>query len=298
MKHLRQFLPFYLMVLATFPFAVLPYRAALRVGDALGLLIYAFWRSRRKVALENLNSAVGRNAILLGTDPRSVIRQNFRNLGRFLIEVVKIYYGFGDSIFRNVELHGAENFRRAHEKGKGVIFITGHCGNWELMAVYVSMNLTRVKIVARKQDNRYINRFIERTREKYGNLVIYKEGALKKLLSSLKKGEAVGILMDQSVIRTEGIVVPFLGKDAYAMKTPAILARKTGTPVVPVFIRRTGNGHHRIEIGEEIPLDISADSEAALRQDTINFIKPIEEYVKKYPSDWLWIHRRWKRIKD
>ena len=298
MKHLRQFLPFSLMVLATFPFAVLPYRAALRVGDALGLLIYAFWRSRRKVALENLNSAVGRNAILLGTDPRSVIRQNFRNLGRFLIEVVKIYYGFGDSIFRNVELHGAENFRRAHEKGKGVIFITGHCGNWELMAVYVSMNLTRVKIVARKQDNRYINRFIERTREKYGNLVIYKEGALKKLLSSLKKGEAIGILMDQSVIRTEGIVVPFLGKDAHAMKTPAILARKTGTPVVPVFIRRTGNGHHRIEIGEEIPLDISADSEAALRQDTINFIKPIEEYVKKYPSDWLWIHRRWKRIKD
>jgi len=298
MKHLRQFLPFSLMVLATFPFAVLPYRAALRVGDALGLLIYAFWRSRRKVALENLNSAVGRNAILLGTDPRSVIRQNFRNLGRFLIEVVKIYYGFGDSIFRNVELHGAENFRRAHEKGKGVIFITGHCGNWELMAVYVSMNLTRVKIVARKQDNRYINRFIERTREKYGNLVIYKEGALKKLLSSLKKGEAVGILMDQSVIRTEGIVVPFLGKDAYAMKTPAILARKTGTPVVPVFIRRTGNGHHLIEIGEEIPLAVSADSEAALRQDTINFMKPIEEYIKKYPSDWLWIHRRWKRIKD
>jgi KDO2-lipid IV(A) lauroyltransferase len=298
MKQLRQFLPFLLMVLATFPFAVLPYRTALRVGDALGLLIYALWRSRRKVALENLNSAVGRNAILLGTDPRSVIRQNFRNLGRFLIEVVKIYYGFGDSIFRNVELHGTENFRRAHEKGKGVIFITGHCGNWELMAVYVSMNLTRVKIVARKQDNRYINRFIERTREKYGNLVIYKEGALKKLLSSLKKGEAVGILMDQSVIRTEGIVVPFLGTDAYAMKTPAILARKTGTPVVPVFIRRTGNGHHRIEIGEEIPLAVSTDSEAALRQDTINFMKPIEEYIKKYPSDWLWIHRRWKRIKD
>jgi KDO2-lipid IV(A) lauroyltransferase len=298
MKQLRQFLPFLLMVLATFPFAVLPYRTALRVGDALGLLIYALWRSRRKVALENLNSAVGRNAILLGTDPRSVIRQNFRNLGRFLIEVVKIYYGFGDSIFRNVELHGTENFRRAHEKGKGVIFITGHCGNWELMAVYLSMNLTSTKVVARKQDNAFINRFIERTREKYGNLVIYKEGALKKLLSSLKKGEAVGILMDQSVIRTEGIVVPFLGKDAYAMKTPAILARKTGTPVVPLFIRRTGNGHHLIEIGEEIPLDASADSEAALRQDTINFLRPIEEFIKQYPADWLWIHRRWKRIKD
>jgi KDO2-lipid IV(A) lauroyltransferase len=104
--------------------------------------------------------------------------------------------------------------------------------------------------------------------------------------------------MDQSVIRAEGIVVPFLGKNAYAMKTPAILARKTGTPVVPLFIRRMENGHHVIEIGEEIPLAVSADSEAALRQDTINFIKPIEEYIKKYPSDWLWIHRRWKRIKE
>lgn len=298
MKRLRQFFSFAVLMVSMFPLAVLPYPIALKVGDVLGLLIYIFWSSRRRIALENLQGAVERSAIVLDTEPRSLIRQNFRNFGRSLIEVVKIYYGFGDSIFRNVELHGAENFRRAHEKGKGVICITGHCGNWELMAIYASMEIAKMKVVARKQANPYINRFIERTREKYGNHIIYKEGALKKMLSALKKEELIGILMDQSAIRSEGIVVPFLGKNAYTMKTPALIARKTGTPVVPVFIRRTGNGHHLIEIGEEIPLDASADSEAALTRDTINFLRPIEEFIRQYPAEWLWIHRKWKRIKE
>ena len=297
MKRLRQFLSFAVLMVSMFPLAALPYPIALKVGDVLGLLIYIFWSSRRRIALENLQGAVERGAIVLDTDPRSVIRQNFRNIGRSLIEVLKIYYGFGDSIFRNVELHGAENFRKAHKKGKGVIFISGHCGNWELMAIYASMKIAKSKVVARRQDNPYINRFIERTREKYGNHIIYKEGALKKMLSALKKGELIGILMDQSVISSEGVVVPFLGKNAYTMKTPALIARKAGIPIVPVFIRRTGRGHI-IEVGAEIPLDASDDSKTALMRDTINFLRPIEEFIRQYPADWLWIHRRWKRIKE
>ena len=296
MKRLRQFLAFSLLVLVTFPLAVLPYRLSLMVGDVLGLLIFAFWGSRRSIALDNLRGAVERGAITLQEDPRLVICRNFRNLGRFLLEVIKIYYGFGNAIFKKIEMRGVENFRQAEQRGKGVMLITGHCGNWELMAVYLSMNLARVQVVARRQDNVYINRFIEKTREKYGNSVIYKEGALRRILSALKKNEVVGILMDQSVIRSEGIIIHFLGKNAYAMKTPAVIARKTGTPVVPIFIRRTGEGHI-IEIGPEIPLDPSSDSETALLNDTVNFSRPIEEFIKQYPADWLWIHRRWKRIK-
>ncbi len=297
MKRLRQIFPFLLLVASTFPFAILPYRAALRTGDLLGLLAYVFWSSRRKIALDNLQGAAERGALVLGTDSRSVIRQNFRNLGRSFIEVVKIYYGLGESVFRHVEVKGEENYRKAMQKGKGILCITAHCGNWELLAVYVSMKIAKITIVARKQDNPYLNRFIERTREKYGNHTIYKEGALKKILSSLKKGEVIGILMDQSVIRSEGVIVPFLGKNAYAMKTPAILARKTGTPVVPAFIRRTANGH-LVEIGEEIQLDASRDGDEAIVKDTMNFLRPIEDFVRQHPADWLWIHRRWKRIKD
>jgi KDO2-lipid IV(A) lauroyltransferase len=297
MRRLLQLIPFVLLVVITFPFALLPYRVALQVGNGVGLLIYLLWGSRRKIALENLRSALDRGAITLVSDPRSVIRQNFANLGKSLIELIKIYYGFGDSVFRTVELKGAENFRKAQKRGKGVISITGHCGNWELMGIYMSVNLGEISVVARRQNNFYINSFIERTRERFGNSVIYKEGALRKILSALKKKETVGILMDQSVIRSEGLIIHFLGRNAYAMKTPAIIARKTGTPVVPAFIRRTERGHV-IEIGEEIPLDTSADSDAALFNDTVNFSRTIEDFIRQYPADWLWIHRRWKRIKE
>jgi len=297
MKRLHQFILFAILVLVTFPFAILPLRLAHCVGDALGLLIYTLWRSRRNIALDNIRSAVERGALTLTEDPRAVIRRNFRNLGRLLLEVVKIYYGMGGSIFRTVELRGIENFTKAQGRGRGVICITGHCGNWELMAVYLSMTIGRASIIARRQNNVYLNRFIERTREKYGNHIIYKQGALKHILSALKNKEAVAILMDQSVLKSEGIIIHFLGANAYTMKTPALIARKTGAAVVPLFIRRTEKGHI-IEIQEEIPLAVAEDGDTALLHDTINFSKPVEEYIKKYPSDWLWIHRRWKRVKE
>lgn len=297
MKRLRQFAPFALLVFVTFPFALLPYRLSLRLGDFLGMLIYLLWGSRRAIALDNLRGAVERGAITLSEDPHAVIRRNFRNLGKFIIEVNKIYHGFAAPIFSTVELVGAENFRKARQKGKGVLLITGHCGNWELMAVYLSMTVERASIIVRKQNNEYLNRFIERTRAKYGNRIIYKKGALKQILTSLRKKETVALLMDQSVTRPESLIIHFLGKNAYTLKAPAVIARKTGAAVVPLFIRRTERGHI-IEIQPEIPLDASEDNDTALLQNTINFSRPIEEYIKKYPSDWLWIHRRWKRIKD
>lgn len=293
----RQLLVFVLFILVTFPFAVLPLKLALCIGDAFGHLIYLFWGSRRNIALDNIRSAVERGAVTLTEDPGAVIRQNFRNFGKFIIEDIKIYYGFAGSLFRSIEVRGTENFTRAHEKGKGVMLITGHCGNWDLMAVYLSMVLTRAKIIARKQNNEFINRFIVRTREKYGNDIIYKQGALKQVLTALKKNETVAMLIDQSVIKAEGIIIHFLGKNAYAMKTPALIARKTGAAVVPLFISRTEKGH-LIEIQQEIPLVAEEDSDAALLHDTINFSRPIEDYIRSHPSEWLWIHRRWKRVKE
>ena len=297
MKRLRQLLLFAALVAALLPVAVLPYRIALAFGDLIGLLAYTCWKSRRTIALENLRRAAERGAILLDRDPESVIRRNFRNFGRSLIEVVKIYFGLGDRVLNSVEVRGEENLRRAQEKGRGVLLITGHCGNWELLALYASVHLIKMNIIARRQDNEFVNGFIEKTRKKYGNDVIYKEGALRHVVTSLKKHEAVAMLIDQSVIRSEGIIVPFLGRNAYAMRTPALIARKTGAPVVPGFIRRTEKGHV-IEIGAEIPLAPLDASGSALMKDTTSFLRPVEDFIKKYPDEWLWIHRRWKRIKE
>ena len=297
MRKALQFFSFLLMVLFSLPFALLPYALSLKIGEGMGVVLYYLWKRRRLIAIENLRSAVLRGAVRIDSSPETVIKQNFRNMGKSFVEIVKIYYGFGKKIFERVEIRGIENYRKARSKGKGVIAITGHCGNWELNALASSMNLTRVNVVARSLNNSYLNKLIEKTRKKYGNAIIYKKGALKKILSALKRNESVVILMDQSVVSAEGVVADFLGKKDHIMKTPAIIARKTGSPVLPVFIRRVGRGH-LIEIGDEIELEQTEDYEKAVYNDTIRFSGHIENYIKNNPSEWLWIHRRWKRIKN
>lgn len=282
------------LILISLPLALMPYHLSLKVGEGMGSLLFYLWRSRRTIAVENLRGAVVRGAVIIDSTPEALIQQNFRNMAKSFVEVVKIYYGFGEEIFKRVTISGLEHFRDAEAKGKGTIIITGHCGNWELKAISVSRNLMRIHMVARSLNNPYLNRLMEKTRRKYGNRVIYKKGALKKILHVLKKNTAVGILMDQSVVRSEGVVGEFLGKKDYIMKTPALIARKTGSPVLPAFIRRTDCGHV-IEIGEEIALDTSEDYEEAVRNDTLKFSGYIEDYIKKNPAEWLWIHRRWKR---
>jgi len=296
MRRALQLFSFLLMVLFSLPFVLIPFAFSLKIGEMMGALLFCLWKSRRKIAIENLSSAVARGALIIDSTPESVIKQNFRNMGKSFVEIVKIYYGFGKKIFERVEIRGIENYRKARSKGKGVIAITGHCGNWELNALASSMNLTKVNVVARSLNNSYLNKLIEKTRKKYGNTVIYKKGALKKILSALKRNEAVVILMDQSVVSAEGVVADFLGKKDHIMKTPAIIARKTGSPVLPVFGRRVGKGY-LIEIGDEIELDKAENYEQAVYNDTIRFSGHIENYIKNNPSEWLWIHRRWKRIK-
>lgn len=297
MKKALQFFSYALMVLFSLPFALLPYTLSLKIGEGMGAALYYLWTRRRLIAIENLRSAVSRGAVKIDSVPETVIKQNFRNMGKSFVEIVKIYFGLGKKIFEHVEIRGVENYRKARSKGKGVIAITGHCGNWELNGLASSMHLTRVNVVARSLNNSYLNELMEKTRKKYGNTVIYKKGALKKILSALKRNEAVVILMDQSVIRSEAVVADFLGKKDHIMKTPAIIARKTGSSVLPVFIRRVGGGH-LIEIEDEIELDKAEDYEQAVYNDTIRFSGRIENYIKNNPTEWLWIHRRWKRDKS
>ena len=297
MSRLIWLLQAFFIFIFTLPLALIPYRLSLKFGEALGSALFFFWRSRRFIALENLKAAVERGAISIDEPPEKVIKSNFRNLGKSFVEVLKIYYGLGERIIRDVEISGAEHLRAAQEEGKGVIFVTGHCGNWELNALVFSRRLSRVNVVARPIDNPYVNRIVERTREKYGNRVIYKKGALKKILSCLRKGDVVGILMDQSVVPAEGVVTEFLGKKDYTTKMPAIIARKTDCPVIPAFIKRTSGGH-LIEIHEAVKLDAGLSGEAAVLNDTVRFSAYVEEYIRSNPAEWLWIHRRWKRIKS
>jgi KDO2-lipid IV(A) lauroyltransferase len=285
-----------LYIILSIPIAILPLRLSLKVGEMLGLLLFSMWRSRRKIAIDNLAKSVSAQAMTIPVPVEKIIRDNFKNIGRSFAEVIKIYYGLGRKIIDSVQLKGLENVEAAKSKGRGILFIAGHCGNWELLAVATSAKLSGLSVVARPINNPYINNLVERVRRKYGNSVINKKGALKPVIRTLKNNGCVGILMDQAVIKDEGYVIDFLGRGAWTTKMPALIAKKTGAAVLPAFIHRTDEGHE-INFYPEVELSRTVDREKAVKEDTITFSGFIGQYIKEHPTEWLWIHRRWKRVK-
>lgn len=298
MKRLLWFLQVFIFFVIAIPLAILPYKISLKIGEILGLLLYYIWKDRRNIALKNIEECVLYGNLFSKRDYKGIIKNSFKNLGKTFVEIIKILFGFSNIVFKKVEIFGEECFKKAKSKGKGVLFITGHCGNWELMAIVCSLKLEKISVVARPIDNPFINKILEKIRKRFGNKVIYKKGALRNIINALRRNETVGILMDQAVVSDEGYVIEFLGKGAWTTKIPALIARKTEASVLPVFINRINGDKHVIKIYPEINLSNGLDKEVALVEDTKNFSRYIEDYIREHPSEWLWIHRRWKRVKN
>ncbi|MBM4135912.1 MAG: lipid A biosynthesis acyltransferase [Nitrospira sp.] len=305
---------FVLFIMLSIPLALLPLRLSIKVGELLGLLLFHVWGSRRRIAIENIEASLfksqesnpplppftkggrgGINKSSIHYLPEDIARESFKNLGKSFVEIIKVYYGFGEKIIHSVEVDGIETFHQAQAKGKGILFLTGHCGNWELLAIVASVRFSEIAGVARPINNPYLNKLVEKVRQRYGNSVIYKQGALREIIERLRKGKCVGILMDQAVVPNEGYVIDFLGRGAWTTKMPALIARKTGAAALPVFIHRTDRGH-RIKVYPSVQLSNIDDKESAVIEDTKRFSGFIEKYIQEHPSEWLWIHRRWKRV--
>lgn len=265
---------------------VFPERLSFRIGGSLGRLLYYLWISRRRIAIEAVKNTSQRIALKTNLSAKAIVRESFINLGRSFIEILRLYGG-DRRILKRISFRGLENFQRAKESGKGIIFLTGHCGNWELMALAFGATVEPIGVVARPLNSRSLNKFIEEIRSRYGNQVIYKKGAIREMIRFLRENRAVGILMDQSVLRQEGVLIDFLGRPAWTSRVPAMIARKTGAKVLPAFIKRNGQ-EHLIEIGKEIELT------GEETEDTRRLSSCIENYIIENPSEWLWIHRRWK----
>lgn len=297
MKKIKWLLEAGAVLVLAFPFAMLPMTLALKAGELLGFVFYVLWGSRRKIAIDNVEKAVGAGGLKIDVSPAQVVRKSFMNLGRSLAEIIKIYFGLGRGLIDSIEVVGFDNYLKAKERGKGILFITGHCGNWELTALGFGARVAPLAVIARAQNNPYLNRLVEKTRARYGNRIIYKQGALMAILSVLRNNGMVGVLMDQAVLPEEGYIIDFLGRGAWTMKIPAIIARKRGAAVLPAFIHREGNRY----IGTlypEVPLSQEKDEEKALIEDTKKFSSYIENYIREHPAEWLWIHRRWKRVPE
>jgi KDO2-lipid IV(A) lauroyltransferase len=268
------------------------------LGRALGILTFHLLARERTRAINNIAASSaslqqGSGWQRAGGSAEKIAREAFANLGISCIELVKLYFGRGERLIERVGISGIDNYRQAHDLGKGVILISGHCGNWELMGMTVCRHLATLSVVARKQSNDFFNGVIEKLRNRYGSSVIYNRGAAKKIFFALRKKEIVGIIIDQVVDPSEGEIVEFLGRKAWMTNAPPAIAEKTGSPIVPFFIHRE-HGGHRIVISPPIhPGELASASDV-----THKLNSAIEEYIRDYPDEWLWMYNRWKGFRQ
>jgi Kdo2-lipid IVA lauroyltransferase/acyltransferase len=278
--------------------AFLPFALSRRFGAFAGSIIPLIVPGRRTIVLDNINCALPfmRSHPLWNPDSEdvsSVADDTFRNMGLSLMEVCKLYHGRGDTLIDNIELRGREHFDAARARNKGMICFTGHCGNWELMGLAFSRLFGAGSVVARRQNNPFLNQMVENMRMRYNSQVIYKHNAAKGILKALKGGQIVGILADQAVFPEEGSLIDVLGRKAWASKAPVILAQKSGAPLIPVFVHREGEKHVITFYPEHI---FSGDmTEEGIAKETQALSRYVENFIVAHPSQWYWVHRRWKR---
>ena len=283
----------------TWVVALVPERLSERFGVWTGLLLRRILGSRRRIAEENISRVLEHMRAQpewTCTIPTAegIAWEVFCNLGRSLVETCRLYHGKGGGLIDRIEVRGREYYDAARAQGKGIIFLTGHCGNWELVALaYARLFKEPLSVVARRQNNPYLNTMVERMRQHYDNSVIYKDNALKNMITVIRRNGTVGLLVDQTVFPEEGYLVDFLGRPAWASKAPVLITRKTGVPIVPAFIHREA-GRHVIEIHPPLQFEGSAD-EQGWCDDVKNYSSIIERFIVAHPTEWYWVHRRWKR---
>ncbi len=190
---------------------------------------------------------------------------------------------------------GFENFACALKRGKGVLFLTAHLGGWELSAFVHSLHGYPLHVVMRPLDNPYLDRLVRRYRTMHGNTMVEKDDFVRGLLAAVKAGETVGILMDTNMTPPQGVFVDFFGVPACTASGLARIALRTDAAVVPGFtIWDSTLGKYRLRFDPAVPLIRSGDDDADAVANTARFTSIIEGYVRQYPEQWLWVHRRWK----
>jgi KDO2-lipid IV(A) lauroyltransferase len=273
-------------------FGLMPRRLAYHAAEAVAMLGFALARRQRRAGLQNLKMALPH---LEDRDRRRILRGSFSNLGRQLVEFSHFPELTRENVVNHVIYEGLENYMDAVNQGKGVIFLTGHFGAWELSAFAHSVYGHPMKFVVRTIDNPLVEKLIEGYRTRAGNQAISKKDASRDLLKALRNNETVGILIDQNTTRDEGVFVDFFGIPAATTPVTATLALRTGAAVIPGLLiwNHTTRKHH-LRFEPAVKLIETGDRARDVVANTQTFLAVLERYIKQYPDQWLWIHRRWK----
>ena len=263
----------------------------LAVGSVLGRAFYLLDRGHRRLAIDNLQAAF---PLRSRSECVVISRRMFEHFGQLLMVLLKFSTLTPAEMLAQVEFEGDARVRAAHAHGRGVLLFTGHFGFWEINALVHALRLHPIAVLARPLDNPLLHDLLEQVRTTTGNSVIYRRGAIRRVLRALASNQAVAVLIDQHM-HADAVYVDFFNRPAATTSALAALALKTGAPVVPVFALPLPGGRFRMVY--EHPVEPPPNDEPdAVRAFTQRCTDVLEMYVRRYPELWLWMHRRWRDV--
>ena len=270
--------------------SLLPMPAVRRFGAGIGRLAYVLDRFHRRIAVTNLAAAFPSRP---ASEHRAMARAVFAHFGSLLLELLKFSTYSPPQMLAAIEIEGDERMRQAYAQERGVLFFTGHFGYWEMQAIVQPLLGHTVSVLARPLDNPRLHAMLEHIRTKTGNSVIYRDGAVRKVLRELAANHGVALLIDQHLHTPDAVYVNFFARPAATTSALAALALRTGAPVVPVFALPLPHGRYRL-VYEHAVDPPQADTPDAVREFTQRCTDVLEMYVRRRPELWLWMHRRWR----
>lgn len=281
----------YVLVLAVRSLVgVLPDRPGRGIGTLIGLFFYAADAAHRRLAVRQLRAAF---PLRSDAECRAIARATFAHFGRLLVALLKFSTLDAAGIRARVEYEGDDRVRTALAGGKGALLFSGHFGYWELQGIAHPLALPPMSVLARPLDDPYLHALLERTRRMTGNHVIYRRGAVRRILRALAADECVATMIDQHIQPVDAVMVEFFNRPAATTSALATLALRTGAPLIPVFALPLEGGRYRM-IYEHPVEPPPADSPDPVRELTQRCTDVLEMYVRRHPHLWLWMHRRWR----
>lgn len=280
---------------------ILPEEAVYALFKGFALFFYIASGRRRKLALHNTKTVFPE---MPKAKRKALVRKSYVNLSESMVLNLLIMTNriTNERLINMVETNGWERLEQTQEDGsKGLLAITGHLGNWELMPQYVALRLDRqVHVVARQGNNQLLEeRIVRPLRERFGVTVFYKKNALMKIMKAINKGGICGLLIDQKLNPPAGIYVDLFGKQAPTTGSPALLQIRFGITVQPTFMVKDGHRKYRLLIGEPVPwTDNGKPMEEQVHELTRIHQQIIEKMVRQYPDQWFWAHNRWGLKKE
>lgn len=268
---------------------IVPYRVGVWAGGVIGFIAYYLLPRERKRAINHLAQVFGEKG---GPWIRLTARRCFVHLGKALLEVMLMS---PRRLAGVVDIRGEENLRAALSRGKGVVYVTGHIGNWELMAHTVAVRYP-LSVIAAPIEPEKVNDMIVGLRAGMGVRTILRSrpGAAKELIRAFRENRVLGILIDQDT-DVESAFVEFMGRPAWTPTAAASMAIKFGAPILFGYIQRGKDCRHTIFIEGPLNLTTTDNTEKDVIVNTAMLTKKIEDVIRKNPEQWVWMHRRWRR---